>query len=252
LKNQGILKVENLPLVRIRLTIKRQNMDIGNYIGIKSLTEERKKTLIWAIIFFFVYICAAILGSEIQKILKLDLKMGWVQQIFSAITILIFAYFFKAPRQLLALEKPKDKNWLKYTIIIGVTFSIWNLITSILSNDPTVNSGLEYYLFELTMPSFSEEICLRGAVFGFILYYIKQSGFSNLKIWIIVIIQVLPFAIAHLLGVENFGEGIRIFLFTFSAGFGLSWLRIKTGSIFPAIIAHSIINVLDNILGYLV
>lgn len=226
-------------------------MDIRNYIGIRSLTEERKKPLIFAIIFFIVYICAAILGSEIQIILKLDFKMGWVQQISSAITILLFAYFFKAPRQLLALEKPKDKNWLKYTIFIGVTFAIWNLIDSILSNDPTVNSGLEYYLFELTMPSFSEEICLRGAVLGFILYYVKQSGLSNFKIWIIVIIQVLPFAIAHLLHVESFGEGLRIFLFTFSAGLGLSWLRIKTGSIFPAMIAHSIINVLGNILWYL-
>ncbi len=226
-------------------------MDIRNYIGIKSLTEERKKPLIYAIIFFIVYICAAIIGSEIQTILKLDFKMGWVQQILSAITILLFAYFFKAPRQLLALEKPKDKNWLKYTIFIGVTFSIWNLFTSILSNDPTVNSGLEYYLFELTMPSFSEEICLRGAVLGFLLYYVKQSGLSNFKIWIIVSIQVLPFATAHLLGVESFGEGLRVFLFTFSAGLGLSWLRIKTGSIFPAMIAHSIINVLDNILKYL-
>ena len=151
----------------------------------------------------------------------------------------------------MALEKPKDKNWLKYTIFIGVTFSIWNLFTSILSNNPTVNSGLEYYLFELTMPSFSEEIGLRGAVLGFLLYYVKQSGLSNFKIWIIVIIQVLPFAIAHLLGVESFGEGLRILLFTFSAGLGLSWLRIKIGSIFPTMIAHSIINVLDNILGYL-
>jgi membrane protease YdiL (CAAX protease family) len=225
--------------------------DIRNYIGIKSLTEERKKPLIWALIFFIVFICAAILGSQIQKIVKLDLKMGWVQQISSAITILLLAYFFKAPRQLLGLGKPKDKNWLKYTIFIGVIFSIWSLIDSILSNDPTVNSGLEYYLFELIMPSFSEEICLRGAVLGFILYYVKKSGFSNFKIWIIVIIQVLPFAILHLLGVESFGEGLRIFLFTFSAGLGLSWLRIKTGSIFPAMIAHSIINVLDNILGYL-
>jgi len=209
-------------------------MDIRNYIGIKSLTEERKKPLFFAFVFFIVYICAAILGSEIQTILKLDFKMGWVQQILSAITILFFAYFFKAPRQLLALGKPKDKNWLKYTIIIGVTFSIWNLFTSVLSNDSTVNSGLEYYLFELTMPSFSEEIGLRGAVLGFLLYYVKQSGLSNFKTWIIVIIQVLPFAIAHLLGVESFGEGLRIFLFTFSAGLGLSWLRIKTGSIFPS------------------
>jgi membrane protease YdiL (CAAX protease family) len=226
-------------------------MDIKNYIGIKSLTEERNKPLIFAIIFFIVFFCALILGSEIQKILKLDLKMGWGQDIVSTTAILLLAFFFKAPKQLLALEKPKDKNWLKYTVFIGVIFSILNLFTSIFSNDPTVNSGLEYYLFELTMPSIAEEIGLRGAVLGFILYYVKQSGLSNSKIWIIVIIQVLPFAIAHLLHVESFGEGLRIFLFTFSAGLGLSWLRIKTGSIFPAMIAHSIINVLGNILGCL-
>ena len=114
-----------------------------------------------------------------------------------------------------------------------------------------LNAGLEYYLLQLTMPSIAEEIALRGAVLGFLLYYVKQSAFSNFKIWIVVILQVLPFAIAHLLGVESFSEGLRIFLFTFSAGLGLSWLRIKTGSIFPAMIAHSIINVLDNLFGYL-
>ena len=226
-------------------------IDIRNYVGISSLTEARNKPLIFAITFFIIYICAAILGSEIQIMLKLDFKMGWLQQIFSAITILLFAFFFKAPRQLLALQKPKDKNWLKYTIFTGVIFSIWNLATSILSDDPNGNSGLEYYLFELTTPSFSEEIALRGAVFGFLLYYVKQSDCSNFKTWIIVIIQVLPFAIAHLLHVESFMEGLRIFLFTFSTGLGLSWLRIKTGSIFPGMIAHSIVNVLDNILRYL-
>jgi membrane protease YdiL (CAAX protease family) len=56
---------------------------------------------------------------------------------------------------------------------------------------------------------------------------------------------------AHLLHVESFGEGLSVFLLTFSAGLGLSWLRIKTGSLFPGIIAHSIMNVLDNIIAYL-
>jgi membrane protease YdiL (CAAX protease family) len=59
------------------------------------------------------------------------------------------------------------------------------------------------------------------------------------------------FGIAHLLGVESLVEGLKAFLITFSAGLGLSWLRIKTGSIFPGIIAHSIMNVLDNMLGFL-
>ena len=224
-------------------------MDIKNYIGVTSLTEERKKPLIWALIFFIVFICALILGSEIQKTLKLDLEMGWGQDILSTIAILLFAFFLKAPKQLLAFEKPKHKNWLKYTIIIGVAIALWNLTNQILSTDPNFHRGLEYYLFELTMPSIAEEIGLRGAVLGFILYYAKQSGFSNAKIWVIVVIQAIPFGIAHLLGVESFVEGLCVFLLTFSAGLGLSWLRIKTGSIIPGIIAHSIMNVFDNILG---
>jgi len=224
-------------------------MDIRNYIGIKSLTEERKKPLIWTLIFFIIFICALILGSEIQKTLELNLEMGWGQDIASIIAILLFAFFLKAPRQLLAFEKPKHKNWLKYTIIIGIAIALWNLTNQILSTDPNFHRGLEYYLFELTMPSIAEEIGLRGAVLGFILYYAKQSGFSNAKIWVIVVIQAIPFGIAHLLGVESFVEGLCVFLLTFSAGLGLSWLRIKTGSIIPGIIAHSIMNVFDNILG---
>ena len=229
-----------------------QNMDIRNYIGIKSLTEERNKPLFWALIFFIVFFCGLILGSEIQKILKLDLEMGWGQDIVSTTAILLLAFFFKAPKQLLALEKPKHKKWLKYTIIIGVAIALWNFTNQILSNDPNFNRGLEYYLFELTMPSITEEIGLRGAVLGFLLHYAKQSAFSNFKIWLIIVILASLFAIAHLLHVESFVEGLKAFLMTFSAGLGLSWLRIKTGSIFPGIIAHSIMNVFDNILGCLI
>ena len=226
-------------------------MDIINYIGIKSLTEERKRPLIYAVIFFIVFFCALILGSEIQKILKLDLEMGWGQDIVCVTAILLLAFFFKAPKQLLALEKPKHKSWLKYTIIIGVAIALWNFTNQILSNDPNFIRGLEYYLFELTMPSLAEEIGLRGAVLGFLLYYSKQSGFSNAITWLIIVILAMLFGIAHLLSEESFVEGLKAFLMTFFAGLGLSWLRIKTGSIFPGIIAHSIMNVLDNILGFL-
>lgn len=234
-----------------RLKIKNQDMDIRNYIGITSLTEKRKKPLLFAVIFFIVFFCGLILGSEIQKLLKLDLEMGWGQDIVSTSAVILLTFFFKAPKQILALEKPKNKNWLKYTIIIGVAIALWNFANQILSNDINFNRGLEYYLFELTMPSIAEEIGLRGAVLGFLLYYAKQSGFSNAKIWIIIVILSMLFGIAHLLGAESFVDGLKAFLMTFSAGLGLSWLRIKTGSIFPGIIAHSIMNVLDNILGCL-
>jgi membrane protease YdiL (CAAX protease family) len=227
-------------------------MDIRNYPGIKALTGERKKPLFFAVIFFIVFFCALILGSEIQKKMNLDLEMGWGQDIVSIIAIVLLALLFKAPKQLLGLEKPKDRNWWIYTIVIGVAIALWNYTNQILSGDPNFHRGLEYYLFELTMPSIAEEIGLRGAVLGFLLYYAKQSGFSNAKIWLIIVILSMFFGIAHLLGAESFVEGLKAFLMTFSAGLGLSWLRIKTGSLFPGIIAHSIMNVLDNILGSLV
>ena len=72
-------------------------MDIRNYIGITSLTEERNKPLFFAVIFFIVFFCSLILGSEIQKLLNLDLKMGWGQDIVSTTAILFLAFFFKAP-----------------------------------------------------------------------------------------------------------------------------------------------------------
>lgn len=226
-------------------------MEIKNYIGIKSLTEERNKPLIWAIVFFIVFFCALILGSEIQKSLNLDLEMGWGQDIVSIFVVILLAFFFKAPKQLLGLVKPKHKKWWIYTIIIGVVIALWNFTNQILSNDPNFSRGLEYYIFELTMPSIAEEIGLRGAVLGFLLYYSKQSGFSNIKTWIIIVVLAMLFGMAHLLHVESLMEGLKAFLMTFFAGLGLSWLRIKTGSIFPGIIAHSIMNVLDNIIGSL-
>ena len=53
-----------------------KNMGISHYIGITSLTEERKRPFIFAVIFFIVFFCALILGSEIQKMLKSLMKMN--------------------------------------------------------------------------------------------------------------------------------------------------------------------------------
>ena len=224
-----------------------KNMGISHYIGITSLTAERKKPFIFAVIFFIVFFCALILGSEIQKLLKLDLEMGWGQDIVATAAVLLLAAFFKSPRQLLALEKPKCKDWLKYTIMIGAAIALWNLTNQVLSNDPNFIRGLEYYLFELTMPSIAEEIALRGAVLGFLLHYAKQSGLSNTKVWLIIVILAMLFGSAHLLHVESLVEGLKAFLMTSAAGLGLSWLRIKTGSIFPGIIAHGSVKNFSHI-----
>lgn len=217
--------------------------------GVVSLNTYRKRAVLWAIISFVVYFSSVIAGSVFQKALGLKLQMGWGQHIVSIIVVLIFASFFKKPKDLLGLSIPQYNKWLSISFLTAFFVIIVNIITRMVGDVPAELGSLEYYIYEATLPGLGEELGLRGLVFGFLLYYAKQENLSSKGIWALMILQALPFGLLHLFQVSGV-EAILVFLYTTFAAIALAWLRAKTGSIIPSIIAHNLINVFGSLFYY--
>ena len=92
--------------------------------------------------------------------------------------------------------------------------------------DDASNSKIFLLAFTISiLTPFAEEFLFRGFILGALLkrYTVNQS----------IVISSIIFAIAH--------EPIAMFL-AFGGGLLYAWLRVKTGSIFPSMIAHAIWN----------
>ncbi|MCC9165255.1 CPBP family intramembrane glutamic endopeptidase [Pontibacter harenae] len=218
--------------------------------GVRSLTTLRRKPILWAIISFVVYFASIVAGSVIQKALGLELEMGWGQQITSIIVALIFASFFKKPKELIGLSIPKKGKWLMMSMLTALFVITVSVIARMIGNAPAELGSLEYYVYEATMPGLGEEIGLRGLVFGFMLYYAKQHKLSSKRIWVLIFLQALPFGILHILQASGI-EAVLIFASTSIAAIALAWLRAKAGSIVPCIIAHNIVNAFGSFIYYI-
>lgn len=219
--------------------------------GVTSLTISRKKPVLWAIISFVIYFSSVVAGSIIQKASGLNLQMGWGQHVVSAIVVLIFATFFKKPQELLGLSLPKLNKWLLISLLTALSVIAVSVIARTIGKEPAEFGSVEYYIYQATMPGIGEELGLRGLVFGFLLYYAKQHHFSSKGIWTLIILQALPFGFLHLFQTTGM-EAVLIFTYTTIAAIALGWLRAKTGSIIPCILAHNIINVFGSLSYYYV
>ncbi|MCC9136128.1 CPBP family intramembrane glutamic endopeptidase [Pontibacter silvestris] len=218
--------------------------------GVKALTILRKRPILWAIISFIVYFSSVVAGSIIQKALGLKLQMGWGQQIASILIVLIFASFFKRPKELLGLSIPKHNQWLLISVLTALFIITFSVIAKTIGDAPAELESVEYYIYEATMPGLGEELGLRGLVFGFLLYYAKQHNLSSKGVWILMVLQALPFGILHILQTSGV-EAFLVFTYTSTAAIALAWLRAKTDSIVPCIIAHNITNAFGGFFYYI-
>lgn len=226
------------------------NTNDNQWIGINSLETTRRKTILWASVGFVVYLMAVIIGTELQRMITDKLTMNWGQQIFGALLVLVLSLFHKNPKELLGIAKPQRATWLKWTLLFSAATILFGVVVSIVTNEPDKLEHMEFYLYQSLMPSLGEELGLRGFFLGFLLYYAKKNNFSTRKVWFLLVLQAIPFGLLHLLEVQSITQALLIFSFTTFAGIGLGWLRLKTASIYPSIIAHSIVNVFGNIVGY--
>ena len=101
---------------------------------------------------------------------------------------------------------------------------------------PSIATFLLIWLREAIYVALGEEIFFRGLLGGWL---VQRFGF-----WIGNTVQALTFLLPHLLLLAVSFSFWPIILVQFMAGWLLGWLRIRSGSILPGWLAHSLSNAL--------
>ena len=143
---------------------------------------------------------------------------------------------------LFAAERP----WLWRSVLTGVSITLAGQVTSFLIGDRPTMHGLEYFAYQATMPGISEELGFRGLVLGLLTASFLNRTSSIAKIAGCLVVAAVPFASLHILEQSGFAL-IVLFVFTLYAGVALGWLRLTTGSLFAAMLAHNVANVVSGL-----
>jgi membrane protease YdiL (CAAX protease family) len=104
--------------------------------------------------------------------------------------------------------------------------------------------GANTWFFEGVVVPLGEESLFRGVLFSMLLWGFRKLYPSRVAGNLTLILSTLVFASAHLNNLGHYPTGFILFQVGFSiiVGLGFGYSRLKTGSIYPAIILHALFN----------
>jgi membrane protease YdiL (CAAX protease family) len=129
--------------------------------------------------------------------------------------------------------------------IVGVTVALCAVAAvalAVVGGNPF--RGAEPLIQAVAVPV-SEELVFRGVLFGLVLVALGRLHPMEAALPLTVVISAVAFGIAHL---NNIGSYDTVFVVMQSAyamilGIGAGYLRATTGSVIPAVAAHSAVNI---------
>jgi len=104
--------------------------------------------------------------------------------------------------------------------------------------------GANTWFFEGIVVPFAEEGLMRGILFSVLLWGFREMYKESTARCLTVIFSTLIFATAHLNNLGHYPTDFILFQVGFSTivGFAFGYARMKTESIYPAIILHALFN----------
>ena len=188
--------------------------------------------VVWILIYVLCFANADSLSETIGIPKLLTVIVGLV------LSVLLFGFLRK--NSLLAysgLCKSRGKGflWLLPLIVIS-TVNFWNGLTM---NMPVLETVL--YILSMCCVGFLEEVIFRGLLFN----AMRKDGLRSA-----VIVSSLTFGIGHIVNLFN-GSGVQLLSnlcqvgYATAVGFLFVILFLKTGSLIPCIITHSVVNALS-------
>lgn len=104
--------------------------------------------------------------------------------------------------------------------------------------------GANTWFFEGVVVPLAEEGLMRGILFSMLVWGFRDMYKESTAGWLTVIFSTLIFSTAHLNNLGQYPTGFILFQVGFSTIVGLAfgYTRMKTDSIFPAIILHALFN----------
>lgn len=136
------------------------------------------------------------------------------------------------------LRLPRRDSWLAFLVVTAILIKFGRPG----SNPPQ----LETVLFQLTMPGLDEEILFRGLlIWAFDAALPATKRILGVDVSMGALLSSLLFGLGHGVYFNEAGSiavNITPLLFTLIVGLMLTWLRLRCGSIWPAVIAHNLGN----------
>ncbi len=178
---------------------------------------------------------------------------NWEGKILEFIWPLVVVYGFKwLTSKEVGLNLPDTKGWL-LGLGMGLFFVIWNFLDFLVQETPsTVTSihefPLETLLFQFSMPGLAEELVVRGVYLAILNHYLGRQWklFGASFGWGALLVTV-AFMMSHVLAFSP-KENQLVFnpqwidVQTILLCFSLVYVREKTGSIWPCVLFHNLIN----------
>jgi len=223
---------------------------LNRIIADETWQMPRRFALTLAVLFLVVYVAAVVAGSALQSALRLPLSMGWFQHIAATATAILFAFALREPRAQLGLRRPTS-GWLITAILAGAAIAIGGLLASRALPPDHTHYTIEWFVYQATLPGLGEEFGLRGPWLALVLVGAAQSRWlRRVPGWIVLGFAAVPFAALHILDASGL-KLVVLFGFTFFAGVVLQWARLRNNSIWTAVLAHNLANLVSGLVDLL-
>lgn len=241
------------------LTILIQFAFVGVPLLVIAIYRKSLLPLIAAALFFAAFSFDEILVL-LPKILNLlSFKWNWEGKFLEFLWPFPVIYLFGwlTPKEV-GLNQPTKGGFL-LAGALGVLFTIFELTMMLLFDVlPIKMFNLETVLFQLTMPGLAEEIVYRGVLLTILNRYLGRPwhlfktnfGWGAILVTIAFIaVHVITYVPAKNTIVWNFDYINLDFLLV---ALILVFLREKTGSIWPSILFHNVVNGLIIVVGWFI
>ncbi|MCX7114983.1 MAG: CPBP family intramembrane metalloprotease [Gammaproteobacteria bacterium] len=188
-------------------------------------------------------------SANIYPLISLDGFLNWQGFILSILWPLILVFVFKwlSPEDV-GLKISHPKNSLYLGLLFGGILGGWNFLDEYLRG--TLHGLSEATLFMLTMPGLSEELVYRGVLLAILDRYLgKPWHWDGIRFgWGIVLVSMM-FIQGHLFRYSDVMKGfiwtgnVDLLINVTVATVAFAYLRLKTRSIWPGVLCHSMIDV---------
>lgn len=183
---------------------------------------------------------------------------NWEGGILSFLWPLPVVFFFKwLSAEEVGLKLREPIRSLLLGLFFGLILGGWNVFEGYLIGDIPSENLVETIFFQLFVPAFSEELVFRGLFLAILDRYLEKEWTTSTFSfgWGIVIVSLL-FISVHLISFDRI-TGQLIWTGTLDllgnivvATVALAYLRLKTGSIWPGVGCHSLINSMPFVAAY--
>ncbi|HUF00390.1 MAG TPA: CPBP family intramembrane glutamic endopeptidase [Anaerolineales bacterium] len=139
-----------------------------------------------------------------------------------------------------------NKHW-KLLLGMGAFFVVTPLLYRLILGETPF--GANTWFFEGVVVPLEEEGFFRGILLSMLLWGFGKMYPAATADWLAIFFSTLIFSTAHLNNLGEYPSNFILFQVGFSTvlGFAFGYARVKTGSIYPAILLHALFNLAGTV-----